>query len=115
MLVLIAAVAVAAAAAPALVIGGFTIDTSIDITTLLAMGGGIAAFLKMWKAQSLRDQKIDIVLFGTEGSPGLIKHMEHMGERIDQHHSWLSDIRYSLGYDRRGPIPDRREPSDNSA
>lgn len=75
----------------------WTIDVG-NVITILAIVGGFAKLV--WgqqKSAALRDQKIDILLFGTEGKPGLVGDVENLKEDSGYIFAHLG----KLGFERR--------------
>jgi hypothetical protein len=68
--------------APLFSIGSLEFSRTIDLGTIIAIGTVLVTFLKIWRAQALRDQKIDIILFGTEGRPGLVSDVQGIQELL---------------------------------
>lgn len=63
-------------------------DWHVDLGHVLTGLGLVVAWYAMHKqqtrAQILRDQKIDIVLFGTDGQPGLVKRVERVEHEVTE-------------------------------
>lgn len=69
-----------------------------NVLTILALVGALWRFTNtQQKSQAVRDQKIDIVLFGVEGKPGLVGDVEDL--KADSSYA-LEGLR-KLGFDRR--------------
>lgn len=73
------------------------LDIGNILTLLVLLGTAYRFTLTQAKSQALRDQKIDIVLFGTEGKPGLVGDVE--GLKDDRGH--ILDSLGKLGFSRR--------------
>ena len=73
----------------------------MDIGNLLVLAGTIAAVYRFSvtqaKSQALRDQKIDIVLFGTEGTRGIVGDVE----ALKDDRALIFDHLGKLGFNRR--------------
>ena len=60
------------------------LDIGNVITLVVLLGTAYRFLITQAKSQALRDQKIDLVLFGTEGQPGLVKSVEALKHEVGE-------------------------------
>lgn len=85
-----------------------TIDVGNLITIIVTLVGLYRFSIGQAKSQALRDQKIDIVLFGPDGTKGMVKDIED----LKSDHVVIFDSLGKLGFNRRNG-EDRRQTPDH--
>ena len=79
------------------------IDTTIHLSDIFLVGGGIAAFLKMFLGQRDLNREVLTILKGPDGSNGLVGDMKRVkrdmyetGGRVSGIWHWLANLRIAL-------------------
>lgn len=71
-------------------------DWTIDISDLLILAGALGALLRSMRLQGLRDQKIDLLLFGTPEHVGLLGDVKHLQQEMYEPVGAVARLRRSL-------------------
>jgi len=71
-------------------------DWTVDVSDLLVLTGALVALLRSMRLQTLRDQKIDLLLFGTPEHPGLLGDVNHLKQEMYDPIGAVARLRRSL-------------------
>lgn len=68
-------------------------DYSIGISDLVLLVGVLAGMMRVLRRQAIRDVKIDLLLFGANGQPGLIRDVERLKHELLEPRGALALVR----------------------